>query len=48
MEFVIGTFDHSQIIKYLKFQVGGHSSSVTLVASIMFIKPMVPNGFPII
>ena len=47
MEFVMGTFDHSHIIKELKFHTGGHSSSVTLVTYRMFIKPMVPNGFPL-
>ena len=41
----IGTFDHSQIIKELKFQVGGHLSSVTLVTSIISIKPMVSHVF---
>ena len=47
MEFVIGAFDNSQIIKELKFQAGGSSSSVTLVTSRIFIKPMVPHGLPL-
>ena len=44
MEFAIGTFDHSQIIRELKFQIGGHSSSVTLVTSRIFIRPIIPHG----
>ena len=47
MEFVIGIFDNSQIITELKFHSDGNSSSVTLVISRMFIKPMVPHGYHI-
>jgi hypothetical protein len=44
MPFVLATFDNSQIIRKKKFQSGGESSSVTLVTSRMFIKPMIPHG----
>ena len=44
IEFVVGTFNNSQIITELKFQTGGHLSSVALVTSRMLIKPMVPHG----
>ena len=47
MEFLICTFDNSQITKCLKFHADGHSSSVTLVTSRMYIKPMVPHGLNI-
>ena len=43
MEFVIGTFDNYQIIRDLKFQIGGHSSSVTLFTSRVFIRPIIPH-----
>ena len=44
MEFVIGTFDNYLIIRELEFQIGGHSSSVMLVASRMFVRPIIPYG----
>jgi len=48
MEYVIGTFDYSQISTELKYQSGGHSSTVTLVTSRMFINATVLHGLSLL
>ena len=42
-DFGVCVFDHSQMMKSLKFQRGEHSSNVSLVTSRLCLKPMMPN-----